>query len=553
MNYSWNAANQLVSVTDNRAGGVTTAAYTATGQPRTLAQPSSVGAMYSYDARDRVTSLAWQRGANPAFGSWSYDFNSRGQRTNVTDATGRQVAYGYDAISRLANETVTSDPRGSVGDGEVLYSLDPAGNRLTRTSTLAALGAQMLTYDSNDQLATDAYDVNGNTTSSNGHTYGYDFENRLRSKDSGAVTIVYDGDGNRVAKTVGGATTKYLVDDLNPTGYLQVLEEVATGGVQREYTYGTMLVSQTRQPGPGALTSYYGYDAARNVTFLTDNTGAVTDSYEYDSSGNIVNSVGTTPNSRKYASEELDSDLGLINLRTRYYSPENGRFTTADSMPGSVERPRTYNRYVYGIGDPQNWRDPTGHDAEQAGLNVALAAPLEIPAEAVAVAPTVVATDVGLLIQFKVIIAGGVLASIALETDCALSEAASGVPLAGQSTGICRYELKSCSTDYPAELVCDPRPPNYKFDAPQDALNAFVASSGRPLVFSSNQDPTNTNNPDAFCKNGHGYHVDVSASDTGERAGSIVCCDCCKETYAGPFFPVHTCAIQNPRSGFKAP
>ena len=33
----------------------------------------------------------------------------------------------------------------------------------------------------------------------------------------GAVTMVYDGDGNRVAETVGGSTTKYLVDTLNST------------------------------------------------------------------------------------------------------------------------------------------------------------------------------------------------------------------------------------------------------------------------------------------------------------------------------------------------
>ena len=36
VDYAWDAANQLVSVTDNRAGGITTAAYTATGRPATL-------------------------------------------------------------------------------------------------------------------------------------------------------------------------------------------------------------------------------------------------------------------------------------------------------------------------------------------------------------------------------------------------------------------------------------------------------------------------------------------------------------------------------------
>jgi YD repeat-containing protein len=64
-------------------------------------------------------------------------------------------------------------------------------------------------YDPNDQLGSDSYDLNGNTTAADGHTFGYDFENRLKVKDSGAVTVVYDGDGNRVAKTVGGVTTRY--------------------------------------------------------------------------------------------------------------------------------------------------------------------------------------------------------------------------------------------------------------------------------------------------------------------------------------------------------
>ena len=56
--------------------------------------------------------------------------------------------------------------------------------------------------------------------------------------------MVYDGDGNRVAKTVGGVTTNYLVDDRNLTGYAQVLEEIVGGAVQRRYTYGLDLISQ---------------------------------------------------------------------------------------------------------------------------------------------------------------------------------------------------------------------------------------------------------------------------------------------------------------------
>jgi hypothetical protein len=55
------------------------------------------------------------------------------------------------------------------------------------------------------------------------------------------VTIVYDGDGNRVSKSVNGVVTKYLVNDgINPTGYSQVVIEDTTlnGGEEKQYVYG---------------------------------------------------------------------------------------------------------------------------------------------------------------------------------------------------------------------------------------------------------------------------------------------------------------------------
>jgi YD repeat-containing protein len=69
------------------------------------------------------------------------------------------------------------------------------------------------------------------------------FESRT---NSGAVTVMYDGDGNRVAKTVSGVTTYYLVDDLNPTGYPQVVEELTGSAVSRQYTYGLQRISQNQ-------------------------------------------------------------------------------------------------------------------------------------------------------------------------------------------------------------------------------------------------------------------------------------------------------------------
>ena len=359
--YAWDAANQLSTVTDNRLGGMTTAAYTATGRPVSLAQPNGVNATYAYDSLDRVMSMVWKKGAAPAFASWAYSYSSRGQRLTSTELTGREATYGYDTASRLTSETITSDPSGATGNGALTYSIDPVGNRLSRASTLAALGAQSLGYDVNDELTSDTYDANGNTTGSGGHTFGYDFENRLVSKDGGAVTVLYDGDGNRVAKTAGGVTTKYLVDDLNPTRYLQVMDEVSAGAVQVRYTFGNMIVSQTRNPSTAPTTSFYGYDAHGNISFLTDGSGNVTDTYTYDAWGNLIESTGATPNARLYAGEEFDPDLGLINLRARQYKPSTGRFESVDSFFGDLLKPRTQNHYLYAHGDPISWIDPSGH------------------------------------------------------------------------------------------------------------------------------------------------------------------------------------------------
>jgi hypothetical protein len=122
----------------------------------------------------------------------------------------------------------------------------------------------------------------------------------LTSMNGAAVQIVYDGDGNRVKKIANGATTQYLVDDLNPTGYPQVAEELTSGAVSRTYTYGLQRISQNQLISSTWTPSFYGYDGLGTVRQLTSTTGAITDTYDYDAFGNKINSTGTTPNNYLY-------------------------------------------------------------------------------------------------------------------------------------------------------------------------------------------------------------------------------------------------------------
>lgn len=174
------------------------------------------------------------------------------------------------------------------------------------------------------------------------------------------AAITYDGDGNRVAKTVSGVTTKYLVDELNPTGYAQVVEELSGGVVTRQYTYGTQRISEAQWITSTWTPSFYGYDEGGNVRQLTNAAGAVTDTNDFDAFGNLVNYTGSTPNQYMYRGEEWDSDLGLYYLRARYYNPTTGRFMARDRKDKSLINPSDLHKYLYATDDPMNRSDPSG-------------------------------------------------------------------------------------------------------------------------------------------------------------------------------------------------
>jgi RHS repeat-associated protein len=174
--------------------------------------------------------------------------------------------------------------------------------------------------------------------------------------------MVHDGDGNRVSETVGGVTTKYLVDTLNPTGLPQAMDEVVNGAVTKTYAYGLQRFSENQQIGGAWTPSFYGYDGHGNVRYLTNAAGAITDAYTYDAFGLLTATTGSTPNAYTYSGERFDQNIGLFHLRARYYNPLTGRFETMDPAAGDILNPATLHKYIYVSGDPVNRIDPTGRE-----------------------------------------------------------------------------------------------------------------------------------------------------------------------------------------------
>ncbi len=178
------------------------------------------------------------------------------------------------------------------------------------------------------------------------------------------INMVYDGDGNRVSKTVNGVTTQYLIDSNNPTGLPQVVEELQNGEVVKQYTYGPDgLISQRQLINGEWVVSYFVKDGHNSTRLLTDANGNVTDTYDYDAFGNTINQTGNTPNNYLYAGQQYDPDLGLYYNRARYFNPSIGRFQTSDPFEGIKDDPPSLHKYLYANSDPVNRSDPSGKSA----------------------------------------------------------------------------------------------------------------------------------------------------------------------------------------------
>jgi RHS repeat-associated protein len=355
--YTYDDLNRLQTVVDNRLPGQNTTTYTydPASNIATVAYANGLQSNFTYDTLNRLTEMI-----TPVSG-YSYSLGATGNRTQAVEINGRTLNWNYDGTNRLTSETISDDP--TKNNGSVAYSLDPVGNRQSETSSLSGISSGSFSYNADDQISSETYDADGNTLTAGGKIYTYDAENHMTSMTGSGtvVTMVYDAFGNRVAKTVNGVTTKYLVeDDVNPTGLPQVLEETVNGAVQRVYTYGLQRISEYQMVSGTWTASYYGYDGAGSVRQLTNSAGVVTDTYEYDAFGNSFTKTGTTPNNYLYRGEQYDSDLGLYYLRARYYNPATGRFLSRDPNDGNKILLSSLHKYIYASANPVNRIDPRG-------------------------------------------------------------------------------------------------------------------------------------------------------------------------------------------------
>jgi len=187
---------------------------------------------------------------------YNYTYDGADNLENLTDHlnTAQNTLYTYDNLDRLATATDSTDAW--------VYNHDENSNRTLKTHNSSTQNYQYSNPATSNQLEqiTGAnprsfqYSANGNIEDNGTYTFNYAAHNRMDLVELGASTVasyVYNGQGERVQKTVSGTTTNYHYG-LNG----QLLAETdSTGNWEKEYVYlGTealaMWVPSSSPPPP---------------------------------------------------------------------------------------------------------------------------------------------------------------------------------------------------------------------------------------------------------------------------------------------------------------
>ena len=138
----------------------------------------------------------------------------------------------------------------------------------------------------------------------------------------------------------------------------------------------------------GSNLYYYLYNLQGDVIALVRaSTGKIAATYSYDAWGNctVTNAAGYAVGDRnpfRYRGYYYDTETGLYYLNSRYYSPEFGRFISADDAAylGADGEVLSYNLFAYCLNNPINRTDCGGYWSNWATAGVIIGSVLCIAA-----------------------------------------------------------------------------------------------------------------------------------------------------------------------------
>ena len=310
--------------------------------------PNGVVERQTFDERNQLLLKQYDRGCNPLL-TLKYAFNQLGQR--LTD---EQIAPDGTVLKHFLyndrRELVSSSRKKGATTTHNDYQTDQNYNRTKRNNDdFVSNAADQLLQAGPTALG---YNGAGQTTSLGDKTQTFAYNDQLRTVQGAGVdaAYLYDGNGQRVQKTVNGVISKFLW-----CGSQICKEYAGDGTVKNDYILGA---GREGIKNSGAW-KFYLTDIQGSTLALTDAQGQISDRYEYTDFGETTHLSGNSSNPFLYTGQEFDSETGFYHLRARHYAPNLGKFLSRDPIGYAAGS----NVYSYCGGDPINAVDPTGLDA----------------------------------------------------------------------------------------------------------------------------------------------------------------------------------------------
>ncbi len=265
--------------------GTTSLSYNGNGTVSGITNPSGINTAFGYNAYGNLTSTTL---AGLYANTASYDSASRIVKT--TDAAGIDTRYTYDGNDNRLSERYDSVQSNIL----TLFGFDNNNNLTSITNALGDVTS--LGYDNQDELSTqsfggftrtNAYNADGSLQSyaSPNNTqlaYSYDADGRLTADGYAAYT--YYADGKPATISHNGKTLSFRYDSLKRPAAI-AYSDFAADTVKYSYDAAGN-VTQIIYPG-SAFTANYAYDDNNRLTSVKDGSNNTLAAYTYLTDGRL--------------------------------------------------------------------------------------------------------------------------------------------------------------------------------------------------------------------------------------------------------------------------
>jgi len=284
--------------------------------------------------------------------AFKYDLSNNRVEEDVTGSQTATVTYAYNSDDQLKTETRTGDSAYTT-----TYGYDNNGSLTSKSKTVGTTTTTTnYRYDARNRMI--RVDANGDTT--------YDGSGNPTGNTSDDTVYTYDNNGVRVSESTAGATTYYLNDPQNPTGYTKGVEESATlnGTPKRAYVLGLNVIAQCDNTN-GLL--YLLKDGQGSTRALVRSTGSLVEQYNYDAFGTLLVSAGAQSDAAIALTSWLFGGDGIYDQNTGWTYrlsrfTDGFHFSSLDSRVAGIGDVHNANLYTFVGANPIAWSDPLGQD-----------------------------------------------------------------------------------------------------------------------------------------------------------------------------------------------